>query len=88
MWMSITSDWWAMTGKEALTAAEISQSELSRRSGINLRQIQKIVAGDYKAGNVTAKNLSCIADILGVDPRELIKRRKQNDNQRSNKKLD
>lgn len=62
-----------MTVKEALTAAGISQTELARRSGINLRQIQKIVAGEYKAGNVTAKNLICIADILGVDPRELIK---------------
>lgn len=62
-----------MTVKEALQAAGISQSELSRRSGINLRQIQKIVAGEYKACNVTAKNLICIADILGVDPRELIK---------------
>ena len=62
-----------MTVKEAIQAAGISQSELSRRSGINLRQIQKIVAGEYKAGNVTAKNLISIADILGVDPRELIK---------------
>lgn len=62
-----------MTVKDALTAAGISQTELSRRSGINLRQIQKIVSGEYKAGNVTAKNLICIADILGVDPRKLIK---------------
>lgn len=62
-----------MTVKEALTAAKISQSELSRRSGINLRQIQKIVSGEYKAGNVTAKNLLRIADILEVDPRELIR---------------
>ena len=52
-----------MTVKEAIQAAGISQSELSRRSGINLRQIQKIVAGEYKAGHVTAKNLICIADI-------------------------
>ena len=62
-----------MTVKEALQVAGISQTELARRSGINLRQIQKIVAGEYKAGNVTAKNLICIADILGVDPRALIK---------------
>lgn len=62
-----------MTVKEALTAAGISQSELARQSGINLRQIQKIVSGECKAGNVTAKNLIYIADILGVDPRELIK---------------
>ncbi len=62
-----------MTVKEALTAAGISQTELARRSGINLRQVQKIVSGEYKAGNVTAKNLICIADILSVDPRELIK---------------
>lgn len=62
-----------MTVKEAIQAAGISQSELSRRSGINLRQIQKIVSGEYKAGNVTAKNLLRIADILEVDPRELIR---------------
>ena len=62
-----------MTVKEAIQATGISQSELSRRSGINLRQIQKIVSGEYKAGNVTAKNLLRIADTLEVDPRELIK---------------
>lgn len=62
-----------MTVKEAIQAAGISQSELSRRSGINLRQVQKIVSGEYKVGNVTAKNLLRIADILEVDPRELIR---------------
>lgn len=62
-----------MTVRDALIAAGISQTELARRSGINLRQVQKIVSGEYKAGNVTAKNLLRIADILGVDPRELIK---------------
>lgn len=50
----------------------MTQSGLAEASGVNLRQIQKIEAGDILAENVTAKNLIAIADALGVDVRDLI----------------
>ena len=61
-----------MTLKEALTAAKMSQSELSRRSGVALRLIQKMVSGKSKMGNVSAKNLLAISDALNIDPRLLV----------------
>lgn len=61
-----------MTLRDAIRAAGISQSELSRRSGVDLRLIQRMVSGESKMGNIAAKNLIAIADALNVDPRELI----------------
>lgn len=62
-----------MTVKEALAKAGISQSELSRRSGVNLRQVQKLVAGEILLSNMTAKNALSIADALSIDLRDLLK---------------
>ena len=62
-----------MTVKEALAKAGISQSELSRRSGGNLRQVQKLVAGEILLSNMTAKNALSIADALSINLRELLK---------------
>lgn len=62
-----------MTVREALTAAGISQTELSRRSGVNLRQVQKLVVGEILLSNMTAKNALSIADALSIDLRELLK---------------
>ena len=56
----------------ARIAAGLTQKQLAELSGVNSRQIQKVEAGEIKAGNMTAKNLLEIADALGVDPRELI----------------
>ena len=61
-----------MTLRDAIRAAGISQSELSRRSGVDLRLIQRMVSGESKMGNIAAKNLIAIADALNVDPRGLI----------------
>lgn len=61
-----------MTLRDTIRAAGISQSELSRRSGVDLRLIQRMVSGESKMGNIAAKNLIAIADALNVDPRELI----------------
>lgn len=52
--------------------AGLTQAQLSERSGVNIRQIQRVEGGTSSAGNLTAKNLLAIADALGVDPRELI----------------
>ena len=62
-----------MTVREALTAAGISQTELSRRSGVNLRQVQKLVAGEILLSNMTAKNALSIADAMSIDLRDLLK---------------
>ena len=61
-----------MTLRDAIRAAGISQAELSRRSGVDLRLIQRMVSGESKMGNIAAKNLIAIADALNVDPRGLI----------------
>lgn len=52
--------------------AELTQSELAKKSGVNIRQIQRVELGEAEAGNLTAKNLLAIADALGVDARELL----------------
>lgn len=52
--------------------AELTQSELAKKSGVNIRQIQRVELGEAEAGNLTARNLLSIADALGVDVRELL----------------
>ena len=52
--------------------ADMTQSELAKKSGVNIRQIQRVELGEAEAGNLTAKNLIAIADALGVDARELL----------------
>ena len=59
--------------RDARIAAGLTQQQLAKLSGVNSRQIQKVEAGDIKAGNMTASNLLAIADALGVDPRSLIR---------------
>ncbi len=58
--------------RDARLAAGLTQQQLAKLSGVNPRQIQKVEAGEIKAGNMTASNLLAIADALGVDPRSLI----------------
>ena len=52
--------------------AELTQAQLAQKSGVNIRQIQRVELGEAEAGNLTAKNLIAIADALGVDARELL----------------
>ena len=52
--------------------ANLSIKELSERSGVYYRQIQKVELGTSEAGNMTAKNLIAIADTIGVDVKNLI----------------
>ena len=58
--------------ERARRMAELTQSELAKKSGVNIRQIQRVELGEAEAGNLTAKNLIAIADALGVDARELL----------------
>lgn len=56
----------------ARMAVYMSSTELADKSGVSLRQIQKVESGEINAGNLTARNLLALADALGCDPRELI----------------
>lgn len=58
--------------RKALESAGLSQSQLSRMTGINLRQIQKMCAGEYKMENITGRNLLLISDALNIDPHTLV----------------
>lgn len=62
----ITKLEWARLG------AGMSQLELSEKSNVSVRYIQRIELGEGEAGNMSARNLLALADALGVDPRELI----------------
>lgn len=53
-------------------AAGLTQKQLSDASGVNIRQIQRVENGESDAGNLSARNLLAIADVLEVDPHDLI----------------
>lgn len=52
--------------------AGLTQAQLAEKSGVNIRQIQRVELGEAEAGNLTAKNLIAIADALGVDVKFLL----------------
>lgn len=52
--------------------AGMTQAQLAEKSGVYIRQIQRVELGEAEAGNLTAKNLMSIADALSVDARDLI----------------
>ncbi len=60
--------------KSARMAAGLTQQQLADASGVNIRQIRRVELGTSEAGNMSARNLLSIADILEVDPRKLIEK--------------
>lgn len=52
--------------------ADMTQASLAEKSGVNIRQIQRVELGESDAGNLTARNLIAIADVLGVDAKSLL----------------
>ena len=52
--------------------AELTQASLAEKSGVNVRQIQRVELGEAEAGNLTARNLIAIADVPGVDVKSLL----------------
>ena len=52
--------------------AKLTQSQLAEKAGINIRQVQKIEAGNISTENITAKNIFALADALGVNARDLL----------------
>ena len=49
------------------TAQEVTQQELSEKSGVNIRQIQKYESGEYDTGNMTLKTAARLAKALDCD---------------------
>lgn len=54
--------------------AGLSQKGLADASGVNIRQIQKIEAGEILPKNITLENAVRLAKALGVQPADLIDR--------------
>lgn len=52
--------------------AGLTQAQLSKASGVNIRQIQRVELGEAESGNLSAKNIIALADALGVDVRALV----------------
>lgn len=58
--------------RTARTNAGMTQRQLADTSGVNVRQIRRVEIGTSDAGNMSARNLLAISDVLGVDPRSLL----------------
>lgn len=50
----------------------MTQQQLADASGVNIRQIRRVELGTSEAGNMSARNLLAIADVLNMDSRDLI----------------
>lgn len=61
-----------MTVRELRQAAGLTQKALADASGINLRQIQKIEAGEIRIENVTLGNAKKLAGAFGIQIEELL----------------
>ena len=60
--------------KQLRTAAGMTQRELSEKTGVNIRQIQKYEVDQPEIGNVSLRIAVALADALGIDDlREFIK---------------
>ena len=61
-----------MTIKTARQAANLTQRQLAAQTGINIRQIQKVEAGDIKLSNLTAINYLRLCRVLDLDPWQIL----------------
>ena len=59
--------------KKIRTSYGMTQQQLADRTGINLRQIQKIESGEIKIENISAKNFMALAEAMKISPKELLK---------------
>ena len=58
--------------RELRQAAGLTQAGLAEKSGVNIRQIRKIEAGDIRIGNITLTNAARLAAALGVRIEDLL----------------
>ena len=63
-----------MTLRELRHKAGLTQKELAIRSGVNIRQIQRVELGTSQIENVTLANAKRLADALGVPIEELLEK--------------
>ena len=61
-----------MNLKDAISEVGMKQVDLARISGVNVRQINRLVAGESKLENTTAKNLLAISSALNMTVEELV----------------
>lgn len=54
------------------TSMEMSQRELSEKSGVNIRQIQRYENATSDVGNMTLRNALSIASALKCDVKDLL----------------
>lgn len=54
------------------SSSGMTQKELSEKSGVNIRQIQRYESGSSGCENMTLKNAIAIADALECDVRSLL----------------
>ena len=71
--------WYSAVGgdgmlRELRLKAGLTQIELSTRSGVNVRQIQRVELGTSKIENVTLANAKKLADALGVGVEDLLEK--------------
>lgn len=52
--------------KLARISANLTQQALADKSGINIRQLQKIEKGEIQIGNITLRNAKSLADALEI----------------------
>lgn len=60
------------TLKELRKLCGMTQKELSEKSGVNIRQIQKYESGEYSLDNMTAKTADAISHALGCSIDDLV----------------
>lgn len=65
--------------KEIRKAKGITQQSLAEKSGVNIRQIQRIEAGGASIENITLKNAAALADALEIPIEGLLKKEDASD---------
>lgn len=53
-------------------ASELSQPALAEKSGVDIRKIQRLEAGDIAPGNLSLRVAVALSDALEVDVRDLL----------------
>ena len=53
--------------------AKLTQKALSDRTGINIRQIQKMESGEIDLSNITVRTAVALADAFGISMDDLVK---------------
>lgn len=54
------------------TAMEMTQKQLSEKSGVNIRQIQKYESNECDTGNMSLRNALSLSRVLECNPGDLI----------------